>query len=62
MIDKVKITYIGESIESDKLKIIYEILSEGVYEYLKEKDYLRKSSEQKIKIKKLIDKVKSLRK
>jgi len=62
MINKVEITYIEENKDKDKLKIISEILSEGVYEYLKEKDYLRKSSKQKIKIKRLIDKVKALRK
>jgi len=62
MINKVEITYTEENKDKDKLKIISEILSEGVYEYLKEKDYLRKSSKQKIKIKRLIDKVKALRK
>ncbi|GAG67726.1 unnamed protein product [marine sediment metagenome] len=59
--NKIEITYLQVNKEKDRLNKISEILSEGVYKYLKEKGLLKENLEQKVKIKKLLDGLKNVK-
>jgi len=59
--NKIEISYLQVNKEKDRLNKISEILSEGVYKYLKERGLLRENLEQKVKIKKLLDGLKNVK-
>ena len=59
--NKIEISYLQVNKEKDRLNKISEILSEGVYIYLKKKGLLKENPEQKMKIKKLLDGLKNVK-
>ena len=57
---EIEITYVMESESGENYDRILEILSDGVYEYLKHNGFLREDSKLDEKIKSILDKTKKL--
>ena len=60
VINKIKVSYTEATEEKERLNRITEILSEGVYVYLKKSGFLREDLERRERIKGLLEKTKKV--
>lgn len=60
MINKIEVSYTEATEEKERLKSITEIISEGVYIYLKKSGLLKENSERTEKIKCILEKAKEV--